>query len=45
MVFDLILDISLIWLSFLYFGLTTYRVFNIIKYVIYAQPQAVMYMD
>ena len=39
------LYIAWIRLSFLYFGLTAYRVFKIVKYVTNAVPQPVVFID
>ena len=45
MEFDIVLDISWVGLSFLVHSLTIYRVHNIRKYVINANPPAVVHIE
>ena len=45
MQFDIVLEISWVGLSFVVIGLAIYRVDNIVKYVINANPTAVVHLD
>ena len=45
MAFDIVLGIAWVALSFLMIGLAIYRVHNLVNYVIYVNPPAVMHID